>query len=78
MRGNGVGPGCLFLDPNSSLFNLYHSYGSEFHIRDSKISLHKCRIDDFILLDKMYGVSPHLITAGHITTFSWKFLLLDP
>lgn len=29
MGGNGVGPGCLFLDPNSSLFNLYSS-GSRF------------------------------------------------
>lgn len=77
MIGNGAGPGCLFLDPNWSLFNLYNSSGSGFRVQDSETSLHKRRGDDFILcLDQMYRASPHPITVRPITTFTWEFCFL--
>lgn len=54
-RANGP----LFLDPNSSLFHLYHSFGSGFHREERKISLHKCGSADFILfLDQISSLHP--------------------
>lgn len=60
-RANGP----LFLDPNSSIFHLYHSFGSGFHREDWKISLHKRGSADFILfLDQISSVPPPRFAAG--------------
>lgn len=48
---------------------------------DKTVKYHYANVASMILFSseiRVYRLSPHAITAGHLTTFTWKFLFLDP